>query len=55
LDRDQPLTVFLAALPEWKTVYKDNVSVLLVRKNLPIVDASKSIRADSVEQAAHLQ
>jgi hypothetical protein len=55
LDRDQPLTVFLAAMPEWKTVYKDNVSVLLVRKNLPVIDASKSARADSVEQAAHLQ
>ena len=30
-DRDQPLAVFLAALPEWKTVYADDVSVILVR------------------------
>jgi hypothetical protein len=53
LDRGSPLDVFLGALPEWKTVYKDNVSVLLVRENLPVVDVSKSAREDSVE--AHLQ
>ena len=34
LDRDQPLAVFLAALPEWQTVYADNVSVLLLRRDL---------------------
>jgi hypothetical protein len=33
LDRDQPLAVLLAALPEWKTVYADRVSTLMVRRN----------------------
>jgi hypothetical protein len=32
-DRDQPLAVFLAALPEWKTVYTDDISVVLVRSS----------------------
>jgi hypothetical protein len=29
--RDDPLAVLLGALPEWKLLYSDNVSVLLVR------------------------
>jgi hypothetical protein len=33
LDSGQPLAVLLAALPEWKAVYADNVSVLLIRRN----------------------
>jgi hypothetical protein len=32
LDRDQPLAVFLAAVPGWKTVYADKVSVVMVRE-----------------------
>jgi len=34
LDRGSPLEVFLGALPEWKTVYSDNVSTLLVRQEV---------------------
>jgi hypothetical protein len=33
LQREERLAVFLAGLPEWNTVYRDNVSVLLVRKD----------------------
>lgn len=33
LDRDQPLAVFLAALPGWRTVYSDEVSVVLIHEN----------------------
>jgi hypothetical protein len=55
LDRDQPLTVFLAALPEWKSVYKDNVSVLLVRRNFVDVEASTATSVDNVEPVAHPQ
>ena len=43
-DRDQPLAVFLAALPQWKTVYADDVSVILVRLDASSasVDATNS-------------
>jgi hypothetical protein len=44
-DRDQPLAVFLAALPEWKTVYADEISVVLVHTNTnggPAAEAGKS-------------
>jgi hypothetical protein len=34
LDRGSPLEVFLGALPEWKTVYLDSVSTLLVRQEV---------------------
>jgi hypothetical protein len=33
-DRGAPLAVLLAALPEWNTIYADNLSVLLVRRNV---------------------
>jgi len=36
LDRGSPLEVFLTALPEWKTVYSDNVSTLLVRQEVAL-------------------
>jgi hypothetical protein len=36
LDRGAPLAVFLTALPEWKTVYSDNVSTLLVRQEVAL-------------------
>jgi hypothetical protein len=31
INREDPLAVFLAALPEWKSVYADQVSVIFVR------------------------
>jgi hypothetical protein len=40
LDRDQPLATVLKALPDWKTVYEDNRSVILVHQ-----DATQSIPA----------
>jgi hypothetical protein len=33
LGREDPLAVFLAALPDWKSLYADNVSVLLVHRD----------------------
>lgn len=33
IERDKPLATLLAALPNWTQVYKDDVSVLYVRKN----------------------
>jgi hypothetical protein len=32
-DRDKPLAVLLASLPEWKKVYEDDISVVFVRQN----------------------
>jgi hypothetical protein len=55
LDRDQPLAVFLAALPEWKTVYADDVSVVLVHTNAGNGAATTAVENDSVNLAAHLQ
>jgi hypothetical protein len=55
LDRGQPLAVFIAALPEWKTVYADSVSVLLVRKDVGNRAAAKEVRLSQTEKAAKLQ
>jgi hypothetical protein len=33
LNREEPLTVFLAAMPEWKQVYADQMSVIFVRSD----------------------
>jgi hypothetical protein len=41
LDRGSPLEVFLGALPEWKTVYSDNVSTLLVRQEVALGPVDK--------------
>jgi hypothetical protein len=34
LNREEPLVVFLTALPEWKSVYSDKVSILLLRRDI---------------------
>ncbi len=52
LDRDQPLAVFLAALPEWQTAYSDDVSVVLVRESAgkdPLGQARQVTKAERVE------
>ena len=38
--RDDPIAVFLAALPEWKQVYTDPVSVIFVRSDNPRADSA---------------
>jgi hypothetical protein len=53
-DRDQPLAVFLAALPQWKTVYADDVSVVLVRTNAGSGAATTAVSNDP-NLAARLQ
>jgi hypothetical protein len=55
LDRDQPLAVFLVALPDWKTVYADDVSVVLVHTNAGDGAATIAVENDSANLAAHLQ
>jgi hypothetical protein len=54
-DRDQPLAVFLAALPEWKTVYADDVSVVLVRTDAGNGAATSAVNNDQANLAARLQ
>ena len=54
-DRDQPLAVFLAALPQWKTVYADDVSVVLVRTNADNGAATTAVSNDQANLAARLQ
>jgi len=50
LDSDQPLAVFLAALPEWETVYRDEVSVLLVHRNTDRAAATEGARPTQMAQ-----
>jgi hypothetical protein len=54
-DRDQPLAVFLAALPQWKTVYADEVSVVLVRTDAGNGAATSAVNNDQANLAARLQ
>jgi hypothetical protein len=54
-DRDQPLAVFLAALPEWKTVYADNLSVILVRRDTSSAAASADARNNNASLRSSLQ
>ena len=55
LDRDQPLAVFLAALPEWQTVYSDEVSVVLARKNAISEISTQVAGISNNEQTVHLR
>jgi hypothetical protein len=55
LDRDQPLAVFLAALPEWKTVYADDVSVVLVRTYAGNGAATTAVNNNQANLAARSQ
>ena len=55
LDRDQPLAVFLAALPEWQTVYSDKVSVVLARKNATTEISTQVAEIANNKQAVHLR
>jgi hypothetical protein len=50
LDREEPLAVFLASLPEWQTVYSDDVSTLLVHRN----DGNVEIAASAYMEARKL-
>jgi hypothetical protein len=40
IERDNPLAVFLTALPGWKSVYSDNVSILLVHRDQRVGEAT---------------
>jgi len=41
LERDEPLSVVLSALPDWKKAYSDNTSVLFVRRSAkPVTEGS---------------
>jgi len=55
VDRDQPLAVFLAALPEWETVYADKVSALIVRRNGHEVATVKEIGIYPINEIDHMQ
>ena len=35
LNRDEALATLLSALPDWQSVYSDQTSILLVRRNIP--------------------
>jgi hypothetical protein len=51
LDRDQPLAVFLASLPEWQTVYADDVSVVLIRQSITGDISTQVAGMNHIEQA----
>ena len=41
LERDEPLSAMLSALPDWKKVYSDSTSVLFVRRSVkPAIESS---------------
>ena len=50
MERDEPLSMVLAAMPDWQTVYSDPVSVIFVRRDAlrPITQAGTGIAAVSV-------
>jgi hypothetical protein len=43
LNREEPLVVFLTALPEWKSIYSDKISILLLRRDIDGNDERKTI------------
>jgi hypothetical protein len=43
LDRTEPLTTVMAALPDWQAVYQDDASVIFVRKD-SVASADRQIR-----------
>jgi hypothetical protein len=45
IERDNPLAVFLTSLPEWKSVYSDKVSILLVHQDSTVGSATKAINS----------
>ena len=55
LDRDQPLAVFLASLPEWQTVYADEVSVLLLQQNITRDKSTQIAEVGHNEQMVRLR
>ena len=55
LDRDQPLAVFLASLPEWQTVYADEVSVVLLQQNVTRDKSTQIAEVGHNEQMVHLR
>ena len=48
VDRDDSISTFLAALPNWQKVYSDNVSVLYVRKDAGKPAASSGAQTSKV-------
>jgi hypothetical protein len=45
IERDNPLAVFLTSLPEWKSVYSDKVSTLLVHQDSSVGSATKAFNS----------
>jgi hypothetical protein len=45
IERDNPLAVFLTSLPEWKSVYSDKVSILLVHQDSSVGSATKAFNS----------